>query len=145
MALQNTQDPIRLATFRRFFERPCELVALKKMVFGRWHWRTEPRRGFSTSSQSGSPSTPIFLGSLLPLAHCRPRTRQSEQLRLTISSSNSITFGMLGPVAYNLSLRDSALVILFFNLLATSAPGVLATFGPKTGMRQMIHARYSFG
>ncbi|KAK2594483.1 hypothetical protein QQS21_007830 [Conoideocrella luteorostrata] len=56
-----------------------------------------------------------------------------------------ITFGMLGPVAYNLSLRDSALVILFFNLLATSAAGILATFGPKTGMRQMIHARYSFG
>lgn len=58
---------------------------------------------------------------------------------------NSILFGMLGPLAYNLSLRDSALVILFFNLLATTAPGILATFGPKTGMRQMVHARYSFG
>ncbi|KAG5979135.1 hypothetical protein E4U55_005537 [Claviceps digitariae] len=57
----------------------------------------------------------------------------------------AITFGMLGPLAYNLSLRDSALVILFFNLLASCAPGLLATFGPKTGMRQMIHARYSFG
>lgn len=57
----------------------------------------------------------------------------------------SITFGMLGPLAYNLSLRDSALVILFFNLLASVAPAFLATFGPKTGMRQMIHARYSFG
>lgn len=52
---------------------------------------------------------------------------------------------MLGPLVYNLSLRDSALVILFFNLLATSAAGILATIGPKTGMRQMIHARYSFG
>lgn len=58
---------------------------------------------------------------------------------------DSITFGMLGPLVYNLSLRDSALVILFFNLLATIAPGILALFGPKTGMRQMIHARYSFG
>ncbi|TWU72669.1 hypothetical protein ED733_002698 [Metarhizium rileyi] len=56
-----------------------------------------------------------------------------------------ITFGMLGPLVYNLSLRDSALVILFFNLLAAAAAGILATFGPKTGMRQMIHARYSFG
>ncbi|KAG5953269.1 hypothetical protein E4U53_006197 [Claviceps sorghi] len=57
----------------------------------------------------------------------------------------AIAFGMLGPLAYHLSLRDSALVILFFNLLACGAPGLLATFGPKTGMRQMIHARYSFG
>ncbi|KAI5460344.1 permease for cytosine/purines, uracil, thiamine, allantoin-domain-containing protein [Mariannaea sp. PMI_226] len=56
-----------------------------------------------------------------------------------------ITFGMLGPVAYGLSLRDSSLVILFFGLLSTIAPAYLATFGPKTGMRQMIHARYSFG
>lgn len=52
---------------------------------------------------------------------------------------------MLGPLAYNLSFRNSVLVILFFNLLVTIAPGIMATFGPKTGMRQMIHARYSFG
>ncbi|KAG5990287.1 hypothetical protein E4U52_004729 [Claviceps spartinae] len=57
----------------------------------------------------------------------------------------AITFGMLGPLAYNLSFRNSVLVILFFNLLVTIAPGIMATFGPKTGMRQMIHARYSFG
>ncbi|KAG5922795.1 hypothetical protein E4U42_005255 [Claviceps africana] len=57
----------------------------------------------------------------------------------------AIPFGMLGPLAYNLGLRDSALVILFFNLVACGAPGLLATFGPKTGMRQMVHARYSFG
>ncbi|KAH0593586.1 hypothetical protein MHUMG1_08724 [Metarhizium humberi] len=56
-----------------------------------------------------------------------------------------ITVGMLGPLVHNLSLRDSALVIVFFNLLAAIAAGYLATFGPKTGMRQMIHARYSFG
>ncbi|KAF7562922.1 hypothetical protein G7046_g1189 [Stylonectria norvegica] len=56
-----------------------------------------------------------------------------------------ITFGMLGPLAYGLSLRDSALVILFFCLLSTIPPAYLSTFGPKTGMRQMILARYSFG
>jgi purine-cytosine permease-like protein len=37
------------------------------------------------------------------------------------------------------------LVILFFCLLTTTAPAYLSTFGPKTGMRQMIQARYSFG
>ncbi|KAK2678014.1 hypothetical protein RAB80_006754 [Fusarium oxysporum f. sp. vasinfectum] len=56
-----------------------------------------------------------------------------------------ITFGMLGPLVYGLSLRDSALIILFFCLFSTIGPAYLATFGPKTGMRQMIQARYSFG
>lgn len=56
-----------------------------------------------------------------------------------------VTFGMLGPSVYGLGLRDSALVILFFSLLSTLAPGALAVLGPKTGMRQMIQARYSFG
>ncbi|KAK4064391.1 hypothetical protein Trihar35433_7908 [Trichoderma harzianum] len=56
-----------------------------------------------------------------------------------------ITFGMLGPLAYNLSLRDSSLVILFFCMLSTIPPAFLAMLGPKTGMRQMIQARYSFG
>ena len=48
-------------------------------------------------------------------------------------------------MVYGLSLRDSALVILFFCLLTTTAPAYLSTFGPKTGMRQMVQARYSFG
>ncbi|KAK1951947.1 NCS1 nucleoside transporter [Colletotrichum sublineola] len=57
----------------------------------------------------------------------------------------AITFGMLGPVSFGLGLRDSALVILFFSLLSTLAPAFLSTWGPKTGMRQMIQARFSFG
>lgn len=60
-------------------------------------------------------------------------------------TSRSITFGMLGPLSYNLSLRDSSLVILFFCMLSTVPPAFLAILGPKTGMRQMIQARYSFG
>lgn len=51
---------------------------------------------------------------------------------------------MLSPAIYGLGLRDSALVILF-GLLSTVAPAYLAVFGPKTGMRQMVQARYSFG
>lgn len=56
-----------------------------------------------------------------------------------------ITFGMLGPLVYGLSLRDSALTILFFNLLTVLPPAYLAMFGPRTGMRQMVLARYAFG
>lgn len=52
---------------------------------------------------------------------------------------------MLGPLAFGLSLRDSSLVIIFFTLLTTIAPAYMGTLGPKTGMRQMIQARYAFG
>lgn len=51
---------------------------------------------------------------------------------------------MLAPV-YGLDLRNSALVILFFTLLTTILPAFMCTLGPKTGMRQMVQARYSFG
>ncbi|KAJ2896705.1 Purine-cytosine permease fcyB [Zalerion maritima] len=56
----------------------------------------------------------------------------------------AITFGMLGP-SYGLGLRDSALVILFFTMATTLFPAYLSTLGPKTGMRQMVQARFSFG
>ncbi|KAI0381203.1 permease for cytosine/purines, uracil, thiamine, allantoin-domain-containing protein [Hypomontagnella monticulosa] len=55
-----------------------------------------------------------------------------------------ITFGMLGPI-YGLSLRDCSLVILFFCLLTAAIPAYLGILGPKTGLRQMIQARFSFG
>jgi len=52
---------------------------------------------------------------------------------------------MVGTLSYGLCLRDASLVILFFCILSTIPPAYFATFGPKTGIRQMIHARYSFG
>ncbi|KAI2464842.1 permease for cytosine/purines, uracil, thiamine, allantoin-domain-containing protein [Annulohypoxylon bovei var. microspora] len=55
-----------------------------------------------------------------------------------------ITFGLLGP-SYGLGLRDCALVIIFFCLLTGAIPAYLGTLGPKTGLRQMIQARFSFG
>lgn len=60
------------------------------------------------------------------------------------SELRSITFGMLGPI-YGLGLRDASLVILFFTLLTTTLPAYFSTLGPRTGMRQMIQARFSFG
>jgi purine-cytosine permease-like protein len=56
-----------------------------------------------------------------------------------------ITFGMLGTTIFALSLRDASLIILFFTLVCTLAPAYLSTLGPKTGMRQMTQARFSFG
>ncbi|KAI0827043.1 cytosine-purine permease [Trametes gibbosa] len=57
----------------------------------------------------------------------------------------SFSAGTLGPVIFGLGLRDSCLVILFFNLLCSTLPAYFSTWGPKLGLRQMCQARYSFG
>ncbi|KAH8646822.1 permease for cytosine/purines, uracil, thiamine, allantoin-domain-containing protein [Xylariales sp. PMI_506] len=56
-----------------------------------------------------------------------------------------IITGMLGTLSFGLSLRDCSLVILFFSILCTIPPAYFATFGSRTGLRQMLHARYTFG
>ena len=56
-----------------------------------------------------------------------------------------IVTGMVGTLSYGLSLRDASLVILFLSILCCIPAAYLATLGPKTGMRQMIQARFSFG
>ncbi|KAI0765159.1 NCS cytosine-purine permease [Fomes fomentarius] len=57
----------------------------------------------------------------------------------------SFSAGTLGPVIFGLGLRDSCLVILFFNLLCSALPAYFSTWGPKLGLRQMCQARYTFG
>jgi len=52
---------------------------------------------------------------------------------------------MVGTLSYQLSLRDASLVITFFTLLCTIPVAFIGTLGPKTGLRQMIQARYAFG
>ncbi|KAF8337621.1 cytosine-purine permease [Cantharellus anzutake] len=57
----------------------------------------------------------------------------------------SVSTGTLGPIFFGLGLRDSALVILFMNAACCVIPAYFSTFGPITGLRQMIFARYSLG
>ncbi|RDW80195.1 hypothetical protein BP6252_04833 [Coleophoma cylindrospora] len=56
-----------------------------------------------------------------------------------------IVTGMVGTLSYGLSLRDASLVIIFFTLITTIPVAYMGTLGPKTGLRQMIQARYAFG
>ncbi|KAI0205282.1 permease for cytosine/purines, uracil, thiamine, allantoin-domain-containing protein [Astrocystis sublimbata] len=56
-----------------------------------------------------------------------------------------IITGMLGTFVFGLGLRDCSLIILFFCLLCTIPPAYFCTFGARTGLRQMLHARYTFG
>jgi purine-cytosine permease-like protein len=62
-----------------------------------------------------------------------------------LTQYNRIITGMAGTLSYGLRLRDASLVILFFSMLCTIPPAYLSTLGPKTGLRQMIQARFSFG
>lgn len=61
---------------------------------------------------------------------------------MTIST---FSLGTLGPVVFELGLKESALVIVFFNLLSTLPVAYFSTFGARTGLRQMVFSRYSFG
>ncbi|BGP48622.1 hypothetical protein JCM10450v2_004498 [Rhodotorula kratochvilovae] len=53
--------------------------------------------------------------------------------------------GTLGPLYFELSMRDSFLIIAFCNLFSCGIPAYVATFGPRLGMRTMGIARYSYG
>ncbi|TRX98841.1 hypothetical protein FHL15_000183 [Xylaria flabelliformis] len=53
--------------------------------------------------------------------------------------------GILATTVFQLSLRDASLTILFFSALCTTAPAFMGCGGYKTGLRQMIQARYSWG
>ncbi|KAG8972568.1 hypothetical protein FRC05_009801 [Tulasnella sp. 425] len=57
----------------------------------------------------------------------------------------SFSAGTVGPLVFELGFRDSALVIFGFNVIGCLLPGYFSTFGPKTGMRQMVQARYTWG
>ncbi|XEV05893.1 hypothetical protein FSHL1_011180 [Fusarium sambucinum] len=56
-----------------------------------------------------------------------------------------IPTGVLGTVLYGLGLQDVSLIIIFFNIVTCIPPAFMGIGGYKTGMRQMVQARYSFG
>lgn len=52
---------------------------------------------------------------------------------------------MLATLDMGLSLRDASLIILFFSFLTCLPPAFMGLGGMKTGLRQLVQARYSFG
>ncbi|ESK86250.1 cytosine-purine permease [Moniliophthora roreri MCA 2997] len=57
----------------------------------------------------------------------------------------SFSAGTLGPVAFELGVKESCLVIWLFTMLCSVPPAYFATWGPRLGLRQMVQSRYSFG
>jgi len=53
--------------------------------------------------------------------------------------------GMIGPSLFALDFKTSVLCIVFFTAISCVPPAYLATNGPKTGMRQMVQARFALG
>lgn len=57
----------------------------------------------------------------------------------------NITLGMLAPTIYTLSFKDATFCAVFGSLLGSLAAAYVATWGPISGNRTMIFARYTFG
>lgn len=57
----------------------------------------------------------------------------------------TLAFGTLGPSLFYLGWWDSFCCLLFFNIIGAIPPALMATLGPKLGLRTMTIPRYSFG
>lgn len=60
-------------------------------------------------------------------------------------TANNIAVGMLGPLSYDLGFTDSALCAAFGALLGAAGTAYMSTFGPESGNRTMVIARYFMG
>jgi purine-cytosine permease-like protein len=62
-----------------------------------------------------------------------------------MTTTTRLPTGVLSTYVFGMTLRDASLSILFFSLLCAMPPAYMGCGGYKTGMRQMIQARYSWG
>jgi len=60
-------------------------------------------------------------------------------------AANNITLGMLGPSIFYLSFLDASLCAVFGMFVGCLPVAYIATFGPRSGNRTMVFARYIMG
>ncbi|KAL8866739.1 MAG: hypothetical protein Q9174_006114 [Haloplaca sp. 1 TL-2023] len=60
-------------------------------------------------------------------------------------AAQNVTLGMLGPIIFGLSFKDALLCAFFGSLIGGIGVAYIATFGPISGNRTLITARYTFG
>ncbi|KAL9019279.1 MAG: hypothetical protein Q9185_003453 [Variospora sp. 1 TL-2023] len=60
-------------------------------------------------------------------------------------AAQNVTLGMLGPHIFALSFRDASLCAFFGSLIGAIGVSYIATFGPVSGNRTLVFARYVFG
>ncbi|KAI9710892.1 MAG: hypothetical protein M1828_002003 [Chrysothrix sp. TS-e1954] len=60
-------------------------------------------------------------------------------------AAQNITLGMLGPITFALSFLDASLCAVFGMILGSLPVAYIATFGPRSGNRSLVIARYVMG
>ncbi|CAI7634319.1 unnamed protein product [Penicillium pancosmium] len=60
-------------------------------------------------------------------------------------ATNNIIVGSMGTMVLGLSFKDAALCAVFGNLVGASTIGYMSTWGPRSGNRTLIVARYFMG
>ena len=78
------------------------------------------------------------------------RTNQNPRDLFTIffsanAGTATMVLGFLGPSLFGLGWWDSFLCVLFFNIIGAVPAALIASCGPKMGLRTMIIPRYCFG
>jgi NCS1 nucleoside transporter family len=81
-------------------------------------------------------------------AFARSHTRIFDNFTLWFSANlviSTVALGALAVPIFFLGFWDSVIAIVLFNVLGAIPVAVLATMGPKLGLRQMTISRFSFG
>jgi len=60
-------------------------------------------------------------------------------------AANNITLGMLGPTVFYLGFTDACLLAVFGAIVGCLPVAYIATFGPRSGNRTLVVARYAMG
>ncbi|KAL2006116.1 hypothetical protein VTN00DRAFT_9770 [Thermoascus crustaceus] len=75
-------------------------------------------------------------------------TAYMQMLLLWLSANltaNNTTVGILGPIVFGLSFKDAALCAVFGGVLGSAGVAYTGTWGPRSGNRTLIVARYFMG
>ncbi|KAL8989044.1 MAG: hypothetical protein Q9169_008450, partial [Polycauliona sp. 2 TL-2023] len=111
----------RFATYTKGFER----TLIKYNIEARGVRRVLPHESHPLTWRSYL--QPFFLWSSVNLA------------------AQNVTLGMLAPTIFALSFRDASLCAFFGSLIGATGVAYIGTFGPISGNRTLIFARYTFG
>ncbi|MCJ1384340.1 hypothetical protein MMC17_007456 [Xylographa soralifera] len=60
-------------------------------------------------------------------------------------TANNLAVSLLGPLAFGLGFVDSALCAVFGGIVGAAGPAYMSTWGPASGNRTMVVARYFMG
>ncbi|KAI1105606.1 FAD/NAD(P)-binding domain-containing protein [Jackrogersella minutella] len=60
-------------------------------------------------------------------------------------TANNMTIGILGPATYGLGLTDAMVCCLFGTIFGAICTGYISSFGPVSGLRTLVIARFTMG